>query len=42
LKGSYALDKFGQYNGAAEEYFENGFVREGGYYKVVCEQAFGK
>ena len=33
LKGSYALDKFGQYNGAAEEYFENGFVREGGYYR---------
>lgn len=32
LKGLYKLDKFGQYNGAAEEYFENGFVRESGYY----------
>ena len=32
LKGSYALDKFGQYHNAAEEYFENGFVRESGFY----------
>jgi antitoxin component YwqK of YwqJK toxin-antitoxin module len=33
LKASYAFDQYGQYNGAAEEYWENGLVKEAGYYK---------
>ncbi len=32
LKASYAFDKYGQYHGASEEYWENGLVKETGYY----------
>jgi antitoxin component YwqK of YwqJK toxin-antitoxin module len=32
LKASYAFDASGQYHGATEEYWENGLVKEAGYY----------